>query len=120
MSNSARSVVYWTPRILCIGFAAFLAIFAADVFEMDASPWQLALALGMHLIPSALVLLALAACWKHEWLGGVLFPALAVVHLTSKWGQLHWIAYAAIELPLLLLGGLFLMNWRARRQLLHV
>ena len=115
MSDRAHRFIFWTPRILCIAFAAFLSIFALDVFEMNAGPWQITLALLMHLIPTALVLLVLAICWRHEWIGGGLFPALALLHLVSMWGRLHWQAYLGIELPLWLLGALFIWNWRERR-----
>lgn len=104
----------WAPRILCIAFALFLSIFALDVFTLPLSPAEKALALLMHLVPSFVVVAALALVWRREWIGAVLFPLLAGVHLLSKWGQLHWTAYAIIDGPLLLLAVLFWMNWRSR------
>lgn len=117
MNETTKRLVYWTPRILCIGFAAFLSIFAADVFGMPLDFGAKALALLMHLIPTLIVLVALAVVWRREWIAAVLFPLLAAVHLVTKWGQLDWSGYAVIEGPLLLLGALFLVSWHNRAAL---
>jgi hypothetical protein len=109
-----KRLMFWTPRIICIAFAAFLAIFALDVFSMPGGFWYKALALFVHLIPAGMVLIVLAIAWRREWIGAVFFPLLAIVHLVTKWGQLHWSAYVVIDGPLLLLGILFLVNWRKR------
>ncbi|MEK7729682.1 MAG: hypothetical protein AAB354_14850 [candidate division KSB1 bacterium] len=117
MNETTKGVMYWAPRILCIAFAAFLCIFALDVFSMPVGFWQKALALMMHLIPTGMVLVALAVVWRHEWIGAVVFPLLAVLHLVTKWGQLDWSGYVMIEGPLLLVGILFWFNWRQRTML---
>lgn len=114
MNTTTNRCLYWTPRILCILFAGFLAVFALDVFEMQLGFWQTALALLMHLIPTGLILLGLIIVWRREWIGAVLFPLLAALHLWSMWGRLDWSAYALIEGPLVLLGILFWLNWRNR------
>ncbi|HEX4947575.1 MAG TPA: hypothetical protein VFZ34_12975 [Blastocatellia bacterium] len=114
MNETTKRLAYWTPRVLCIAFAVFLSIFALDVFDMPVDFWQKALALLLHLIPTALVLVALAIVWRHEWIGAILFPMLAALHLVTMWGRLNWVGYVLIEGPLLLLGVLFLMNWRNR------
>ena len=117
MNKTAQRLVYWTPRILCMAFAAFLSIFATDVFSMPGGFWQKTVALLMHLIPTGVVLVALMIVWRLEWIGAVIFPLLAVFQLVTKWGQLHWSGYAMIDGPLLLLGLLFWINWRNRATL---
>jgi hypothetical protein len=97
-------------------FAAFISMFALDVFGEQRGFWQTVLALGMHLIPTALLLAVLAVSWRWEWVGAVVFPGLALFYLVSAWGRFHWSAYAVISGPLLLLGALFLMSWRLRTQ----
>ena len=111
MRETTKPVLYWTPRIVCIAFAAFLGIFALDVFSMPVDVGHKALALLMHLIPTGMVLVALMIVWRREWAGAVLFPLLAVVHLVTTWGRLDWSGYALIDGPLLLLGILFWVNW---------
>ena len=66
--------------------------------------WNKALALLMHLIPTLIVLVALAVVLRREWVGAVLFPLLAVFYLVTKWGQLDWSGCAVIDGPSLLLG----------------
>jgi len=117
MNEATKRLAYWTPRVLCIAFAAFLSIFALDVFDTPGGFWQKSLALAMHLIPTAVVLAALAVAWRYEWIGAILFPLLAILHLVTAWGRLHWSAYVVIEAPLLLLGALFLVNWLNRATL---
>ena len=117
MKETTRRWLFWSPRILCFAFAAFLAVFAADVFDLPMDLWHKALALLMHLIPTAVVLLVLWLVWRREWIGAVLFPLLAVLHLVTMWGRLDWTAYAVIDGPLLVLGVLFLVNWWNRATL---
>jgi hypothetical protein len=119
MNKTSKRLLYWTPRILCIAYAGFISIFAMDVFSEPLALWQKALDLALHLIPTAIFLAVLAVTWRREWIGALLFPLLAVLHLVSKWGQLHWSAYAVIEVPLLVVGALFLVNGRTTHMALH-
>jgi TRAP-type C4-dicarboxylate transport system permease small subunit len=64
MHETTKRLLYWTPRILCIAFAAFISIFAMDVFSMPLDFWHKALALLMHLIPTAIVLIVLVVVWR--------------------------------------------------------
>ena len=74
-------------------------------------------ALLMHLVPTGIVLVALAIVWRREWIGALVFPLLALFQIVTKWGRLHWSAYAVIAGPLFLLGFLFFLNWRQRATL---
>lgn len=117
MRETSNRLIYWTPRILCILFAAFLSIFALDAFDTPGGLPQVILAFATHMIPTALVLIGLAIVWRHEWIGTIIFPLLAVVHFAMMGGRLHWSAYVVIEGPLLFMGVLFLLSWRNRTAL---
>ncbi len=117
MKESTKHWLFWTPRILCILFAGFLSIFAADVFGEHYGFWKTILALVMHLIPTWIVLIVLVVSWRREWVGGTLFIALGALYLIYFWGRFHWSAYLAISGPLLLIGVLFWVNWLHRAQL---
>lgn len=117
MSDPVKRLLFWTPRILCILFAVFISIFALDVFGGGYSFWETAVALLMHLIPTAIILLVLAVSWRWEWVGGVLFVALAILYAVMTWGQEDWLAYLLISGPLLLIGALFWINWCYRAEL---
>ena len=48
-------LLYWVPRILCILFAAFISLFALDVFGEGYGFWHSVLTLMVHLIPTYIV-----------------------------------------------------------------
>jgi hypothetical protein len=111
MKRRAGQLLFWAPRILCLLFAAYLSVFALDVFGKGFGFWETMLVLMMHLIPTALVLIVLAVAWRWEWVGAVLFGALAVFYVVWFWGRFHLSAYFFISGPLALIGVLFLFNW---------
>ena len=117
MTTPPKQLLFWSPRILCLLFAAFISIFAADVLGEGYGFWKTILALLIHLIPTWLVLIVLAVSWRWEWVGGILFIALGALYLSWSWGRFHWSVYLCISGPLFLIGVLFLLNWRCRREL---
>jgi hypothetical protein len=107
----------WTPRILGLLFAAFLSLFALDVFGQGFGFWETVLALLMHLIPTGIVLVVLAVSWRWERIGAILFMALGIWYLLTAWGRFHWSAYVVISGPLLLISVLFLASWLNRTRI---
>jgi hypothetical protein len=107
-----EQVLFWTPRVLSMLFAAFLSLFALDVFSEGYSVGEAILALLIHLIPTYLVVIALAIAWRWGNIGGILFIAVGSLHLVTSRGE-SW----PISGPLLLVGVLFLLDWayRAKR-----
>ncbi len=116
MKTTTRRLLFWAPRIMCILFAAFISLFALDVFEENHGFWNTLLALLIHLIPTYILLLILAVTWRWEWVGGLLFPALGAFYIIAFWGRFHWSAYAVLSGSLFLLGVLFLVGWRYRSE----
>ena len=117
MKTPPKRLLYWTPRVLCILFALFISLFALDVFGEGYGLCMTVLALLMHLIPTAILLIALAISWRWEWVGGIVFPGLGALYLVMAWGQFHWPVYLTISGPLFLLGLLFLINWFYKTEL---
>jgi len=117
MSPVVRRLLFWTPRVLGIAFAAFISIFAMDVFTAHYSLPQLLVALGMHLIPTALVVVALIVAWRWEWVGAALFFGLGVAYIVTMWGRFPLNVYFAIAGPAFLMGLLFLLGWIYRKEL---
>ena len=117
MKTALGRTLYWVPRGLGILFAAFISIFALDVFGEGAGFWETLLALVMHLIPTAVVVVALVLSWRWEWLGVFLYTALGALYIQQFWGRFPWSTYLIIAGPLVLVGVLFLVDWRyqARR-----
>jgi hypothetical protein len=118
MKNRVERAVFWMPRILCLLFAAFVSLFALDVFGEGYGFWETIVALIMHLIPTGIILAALAVAWRWPWIGAILFVALGVWYLIMAAGRFEWITYLLIAGPLFLVGALFLVDWvyRASRR----
>ena len=117
MQKRVERTLFWSPRILGIGLAVFLSIFALDVISEVHGFWGTFLALLTHLVPVYIIVIILAVAWRREWVGAVLFSSLVLFYLVSSWGRLHWSAYQAISGPLFLLGALFMANWILRGKL---
>jgi hypothetical protein len=113
MSNRSLTLLRWSPRVLGIAVALFLAAFALDVFGEGRGVLRTALALLAHLIPSLLVLAAVAAAWRRPWVGAVVFLGLATVYAASTLRRPDWILLIAG--PLALVGVLFALGWRYGR-----
>jgi len=116
MNAMPGKMLFWTPRVLAALFAAFISIFALDVFDEGRGFSPTVAAQLIHLIPTYLVIIALALAWRWEWTGAVLFTGLAVAYVVMFWGRFPWPTYLIIAGPLAVLGILFLFNWifRAR------
>lgn len=117
MKPSVQRILFWAPRTLGLLFAAFISLFAFDVFGEGYSVWETIVALFMHLIPTGILLIALALAWRRAWIGAVLFVALGVGYLILAWGKFDGITYLLIAGPLFLIGALFLVNWIWRAEL---
>lgn len=87
-------------------------MFALDVFSEGYRFGEAILALLLHLIPTYVVVIALAIAWRWEGPGATLFITLALFYLITSGGG-SWI----ISGPLFLIGVLFLLNWIYRARL---
>ena len=64
------------------------------------------------------MLIALAIAWRWEWVGGLLFIGLGVSYMVMARGG-PWTWSFLLAGPLLVVGALFLVNWRYRGELHH-
>lgn len=118
MTEVSKKLLYWTPRGLCLAFALFLCLFAADVFTEGLGFWRTMLAIFMHLIPVFVVLLILALAWRWEWLGAVFLTVLGCLQIRLMLSRhMPWESWAFIAGPLFVIAALFLANWLKRKEL---
>ena len=110
MRITSRKLRFWTPRALAIVFAAFISVFALDVFGEGFT----VTALVMHLMPTLIVVAVLAIAWKRALLGAILFPALAIVAALFFSGATIEVLCFILAGPLLLIGALFFVDWLKR------
>ena len=111
-----KQILFWTPRILGILYAAFISMLALEVFGEGYGFWGTLLALLMHLIPTGLLLVALIIAWRWEWVGGLLYIGLGLWYSSMVFRH-HpgWIL--TIAGPVFLVGILFLLNWMCRPEI---
>ena len=114
MESTGRRFLYWMPRVMCIAFAVFVSVFALDVFSGHGGLAETLFAFMMHMIPTAIILSILAVAWRREWIGGVLFLGLAVLYCWTMRGRFPLVTYVIMSGPLVVMSGLFFLNWRLR------
>lgn len=118
--------IHWTPRILGILMILFLSMFALDSFAPNLSLWQQIGGFLIHLIPSYILVAALAVAWKWEKLGGWLFTVIGVVFSIAVFllnlnrnnfsaGQ-SMLTTLIVAVPFIVVGILFLVSYRLRKQ----
>jgi hypothetical protein len=115
--SALKKLLYWAPRTFCIVFTIFTSLFALDVFEESKGIWETISALLMHLIPTFILIAILIVTWRREWIGGILFIMLGILYIVMYWGKFPLMTYSIITGPLVIIGILFLLNWKYRAEL---
>ena len=121
--TTKHTLLHWSPRILGIGVALFLGLFALDAFEPGRPLARALIDFAMHLSPAAVVIAIVALAWHRPWLGGVSFMVLAAAYaLTAAFRggwrgdwRVDWIV--AISGPLLIVGVLYV--WSGGREVVE-
>ena len=113
LAATPDKAMLWAPRLLAAAFAVFLSVFSLDAFGPGTTLSQALPDFLIHLIPAAIVLAVIALAWHREWIGAVVFAALAVAYLVTAREHLSWIA--AISGPLLITAALYGWSWMRRR-----
>ena len=115
-TRDPASKITWAARFIGIIFAAFISIFAMDVFTEGFDLKDMTMALVMHMLPTLLIILVLIISWHREWIGGIAFLGIGLVYLYASWGKMDWYGIALISVPLFILSGLFFIGWSRRSQ----
>lgn len=94
-------------------------MFSLDIFEPGLTMQQIFVGLFMHNIPALLLLIVLIISWKYEIVGGIVFILAGLFYISTlimsskfEWHMLSW--SAIIAGPALLVGILFILNWRKK------
>ena len=91
----------WLARILGIGVALFVALFALDAADEGVR------SIAVHAIPTLLLLAIVAIGWKYPRVAAAAFIGLGGYYATSV-GRMDWILVVAT--PLFLVGLLFFVS----------
>jgi hypothetical protein len=103
----------WAPRIAGLCLAAFLAMFALDAFSQNQGILSSIVGTTMGLIPAVIALITVLIGWKREGIAAILFFAGALFYAVTTREHPGWVA--TISAPLILVGLLFTLSWRAKR-----
>ena len=119
MTRRVRRLVFWVPRIALLAFAAFISLFALDMFGAGYAPLELLLGLLIHLIPTGVLLVAAALAWRHPWVGAIACTGWAAWYLSMAWGEAVVSVYAVMAGARLLVGALFARDWGCPADQVH-
>ena len=116
MNKSLKSFLFWAPRILGILFILFVSLFALDIFEMGLGFWGTVVGLFMHLLPSIVMMIALALGWRWEWVGAAFFAAVGAwfLRISTPGDVMYYIVFVGVPL---LIAVLFLVGWVYREKI---
>jgi apolipoprotein N-acyltransferase len=90
----------WSPRVLAILMASFLALFASDAAGRAD--------LLTHLAPVGIVAAVVAIAWRREWVGAIAFTVLAMGYGFIARDHLSWVNL--ISGPLLAIAMLYALS----------
>jgi hypothetical protein len=107
---SRNELTVWAPRIVGLGLAFFLSLFALDAFSDGQGIAGTIVAFAMGLLPALVVLTTVIVGWRHAGLAALVFAALTVFYSATTLERPLWIA--VIAGPLALVGALFFISWK--------
>jgi len=121
ISRRIGALLRWTPRIGMMVFAFFVSLFALDIFGQGYSLWETIVGLTMHLIPTFALLAVLALACRWPLVGGIttlLAAGAFLLRFGAAWGDV-WANYLLILGPPIMIGLMFLADWRLRAEVEH-
>jgi len=114
MKVENRDIILWAPRIVGLGLALFLSLFALDAFSDPRGMLATIIALLMGLVPALITLAAVLIGWKHQGIAAIIFLVGAVFYAALALDHPDWILI--ITGPLVLEAVLFYLSWRQSKQ----
>ena len=107
MSPYVRTFVIWGPRVIGLAATLFMGLFALDAF--DGRPLSDALPdFVIHLLPAAIVGLAVLIAWRYPLAGAIGFGGLAIGYALIVQNRPDWIL--SISVPLALVAVMFAIS----------
>jgi hypothetical protein len=110
MKAANRDIILWAPRVIGLGLALFLSLFALDAFSDPRGLLATVIALLMGLVPAMITLAAVLIGWKHQGIAALIFLVGAVFYAALALDHPDWILI--ITGPLVLEAILFYVSWR--------
>jgi len=112
MKLTRHELTIWAPRIMGLGLAFFLSLFALDAFSEARGIAGTIVAFAMGLLPAAVVLVTVMVGWKRDGIASLVFAGLTLFYALTTIERPLWIAFIAG--PLALVAVLFFLSWRLK------
>jgi hypothetical protein len=112
MTRPVRRLVFWVPRIALLAFAAFVGLFALDVFGVGYGFRETLIALAIHLLPTVVLLGAVGLAWRRPWVGAASSIGWSAWYLAESWGRFPMSVYVLLAGAPFLFGVLFALDWQ--------
>ncbi len=106
-----KKLTFYLPRILSLLFVGFISLFSLDVFG-SYHGLSLIIALFMHLLLPALLLIFVLLAWKFGIIGAVVFTGFAILYGFQVSDHIVWILL--ISGPSLIAGVLYFVDWYSK------
>jgi hypothetical protein len=117
--KTAKLILHWVPRIICILAIALLIMLGFDAFEPGLTLPQQLLGFIIHSIPAFVLIVILVVAWKWELIGGIMFAAIGIglspYIYTHNYQMNHSVGISIgilflINFPFILTGVLFIVS----------
>jgi hypothetical protein len=108
------TVILWTPRVLAMALALFLAMFAMDVYLEGNDFWKTTEAFVLHLIPAFCVIAILVIGWRRDGLSSIGFLILSIAYFIAFSGWKNFPSALILVLPPLGISLAFYARMRLR------
>ena len=105
-----HQTIKWISRTLAVVYVIFISLFALDVFSGQYNIGQTIMALIIHLLPAFVVIAVSILAWRQESAGGMAFIILAILFTIYFRTYRRMDYFLIITVPLLIIGGLFLIG----------
>ena len=117
MKQETKRTLIWMPRVLGILFAAFVSLFAFDVFIEGITVWEAIGALLIHLLPVYALAIGVWLGWRREWIGAIAFGGFALWYVIISWGNFDPIGMSIMAGVPFLIALFYLFDWYYRGEL---
>jgi hypothetical protein len=113
MKERSSTLLLWGPRIFGILVCLFLSLFALDAFGNGKTSIEALPDFARHVAPVLALLAVVGISWRREWVGALVFTALAIGYAYAARDHMSWVCW--ISTPLLVAGVLYFSSWLRRR-----
>ena len=108
--SAGRSFAAVLGAVISLSVVLFLGMFALDAFTEGKTFLKSLLDFLIHAAPAIFLLITIAIAWKREWVGGIIFTAIALYYAVTTLQRLDWVLL--ISGPILVVGILYFWSWR--------